>query len=49
MDVEGLSTQELEIFYGQSKRNPDFDVKYDYCRYIPTLTPAEDYFSPKKN
>ena len=48
MEVEGLSTHDFEIIYGQLERGPDFDITYDYRRYIPSLTHMEDYFSPKK-
>ena len=49
MDLEGLSEHDFESFYGQIKRAPNFDITYDYHRYIPRLAHMEDYFSPKKN
>ena len=48
MDVQGLSTHDFEIIYGQLERTPNFDITYDYRRYISPFTPTE-YFSPKKN
>ena len=48
MDVEGLSTHDFEMLFEQFYKKPNFDITYDYRRYMPPLTSMEDYFSPKK-